>query len=74
MLEDIEEENFNPMNIVIDSSLSKRAQEESYQLQNKKLLEQIDKKRYGPEGKPVYEDIDEEVYCMMARSRKTVND
>ena len=74
MLEDIEDEELNPMNIIIDHTLSKRAQEQSYQIQNKKLLDQIEKKRYGPEGKPVYEDIDEEVYCMMARSRKAVND
>ena len=56
MLDDIEAEELNPLNIQVPSYLSKKAQEESYQIQLGKIHEKIDEKRYGPEGKPRYND------------------
>ena len=63
MLDEIEEEELNPMNIVVDPRLGKRAQEESYQIQNQNILDRIDEKRYGPEGKPKFESIEEFHFC-----------
>ena len=59
MLDDIEAEKLNPLNIQVPTHLSQRAQEDSYQIQLRKIHDKIEEKRYGPEGKPVYEDIDE---------------
>ena len=72
MLDDVEDEALNPLNIQVPSHLSQRAQEDSYQIQLRKIYEIIEEKRYGPEGKPVYEDIDERTLYDLAGARKRV--
>ena len=56
MLDDIEAEELDPLNIQLPLHLSQRAQDESYKIQLQKIHDRLDEKRYGPEGKPRYED------------------
>ena len=56
MLDDIKDEALNPLNIQIPLHLSQRAQDESYQIKLRMIHDKIDEKRYGSEGKPLYED------------------
>ena len=70
MLDDIGEEALNPLNIQVPSHLSQRAQEESYQIQKQKIHDKIDKKRYGPEGKPLYEDCCDYYRHQLTKARK----
>ena len=70
MLDDIKAEELNPLNIKVPSHLSQRAKEESYQIQLKKIHEKIDEERYGPEGKPVYEDCCDFYRHQLTKARK----
>ena len=64
MLDDVEEEELNPMNIQVNPWLSKPAQEESYRIQLQKIHDRIDEKNHRPEGILHYKNESEYFYCM----------
>ena len=52
MLDEIEEEELNPLNIETDPTMKAAEKERSIQLQLEKIYDTIEEKRYGLQGKP----------------------
>ena len=57
----------DPLNFPIQPGLSQRAIRESHRMYAKKLIENIDDKEHGSEGKPLYGSIEEFHFCNEGR-------
>ena len=73
MLDDIKAEQLNPLIIEIDPNMTAAEKKRSYQLQLQAIHDQIDLDRYGPEGKPKYESIEEFHFCNEGIHGKNIN-
>ena len=69
MLEDINDEKHNPLNWEIDPNMNEKSRNDAQRIKLQKSLDYYEEKTFGPEGKPVYVDSDEERFCDKARMK-----